>query len=54
VRSQLEPETFSKAKRQLSNDGILLMLRSLPSKKKMPRFSKYGFDGYAIASSLKA
>ncbi len=53
VRSQLEPSFLLKAKRRLSRDGILLILRGLPSKKEMAQFSRYRFDGYAVASSAK-
>lgn len=49
VRSEPDCALFSKTKQHLSKAGILLVLRGLPSENEIEKFSKYGFDGYAVS-----
>ena len=48
VRSGSDCSPFSKAKQKLSQAGILLVLRGLPSENEITEFSNYGFDGFAV------
>ncbi len=49
VRSKPDCSLFTKEKQQLSKAGTLLILRGLPSQNDIVKFTKYNFDGYAVA-----
>jgi hypothetical protein len=48
VKFESDCSPLSKAKQHLSQTGILLVLRGLPSENEIVKFSKYGFDGFAV------